>query len=48
VDAEELAPEPKYRNRRCRRQPQGKRYRVMVLADGFAYGGKTFTSLSST
>jgi hypothetical protein len=25
---------------------KGKSYRVMVLADGFAYGGKTFASLS--
>ena len=28
------------------RRWKGKSYRVMVLADGFAYGGKTFTNLS--
>lgn len=28
------------------RRWKGKSYRVMVMADGFAYGGKTFTNLS--
>jgi Protein of unknown function (DUF2924) len=28
------------------RRWKGRSYRVMVMADGFAYGGKTFTNLS--